>query len=436
VRTTELDYDLDAHLVAQHPIEPRDAARLLVDRGPGATPADHVVADLPALLAPGDLLVVNTTRVLPARVAVRRPGGGSGEVLLLEDRGDGWWEALCRPSRKLAPGSTVTSVGGRLRFRMGDDLGSGRRLVRPATVPSGAAPSGEQAGGGGSPGRGPLDAREGVAHADFAGLLDALATDGEMPLPPYIHERLGDPERYQTTYARRPASAAAPTAGLHLTPTVLDGLRGVGVEVAEVELVVGLDTFRPVTAERLEDHAIHTEHYEVPASTSEAVSRTRSQGGRVVAVGTTTVRALESAARPPGGSGGGGLAAGGHAGRTDLFITPGFDFAAVDLLMTNFHLPRSSLLALVQAFAGPRWRDLYAVAAARRYRFLSFGDCMLLQRTPPDPTATGPATAAAQGAATATAQGSAEGSAEGSAVGGAPRRIERGGRGGRIGRVR
>jgi S-adenosylmethionine:tRNA ribosyltransferase-isomerase len=351
VRTDDLDYDLPERLIAQTPIEPRDAARLLVDRGPGALPDDATVADLPELLRPDDLVVLNETRVLPARVVIRRDTGGAGEVLLLEpvaaevleaaggDESDPvWWEALCRPSRKLRVGQTVRAEVGVLEFEIGEELGDGRRLVRPI--------------------------HEGE-------LLAALDESGVAPLPPYIHERLGDQERYQTVFSRRPASAAAPTAGLHLTPAVLDRLRDRGVQIETVELVVGLDTFRPIDTDRVEDHVIHSEQYSVPVGTWDAVETAIADGRRVVAVGTTTVRALESAAT-----------LGSLSGRTRLFITPGFQFKVVDVMMTNFHLPRSSLLAMVEAFAGPHWRDLYATAIERGYRFLSFGDAMLLERDP------------------------------------------------------
>lgn len=337
MRTDDLDYHLPPDAIAQHPAEPRDAARLLVDRGPGR-PAEHRrVRDLPSLVAPGDLVVLNDTRVLPARVGVVRDSGGTGEVLLLEERTGGWWECLCRPARKLRVGERVRAAAGHLSFEMGADLGGGRRLVRPLA-------------------EGPL--------------LEALEASGEVPLPPYLSEALEDPERYQTVYARRPASAAAPTAGLHLTSDVLEGLRAAGAVVATVELVVGLDTFRPMATERVEDHQIHTERFEVPAATWEAVQAVRDRGGRVLAVGTTSVRALETAAHR-----------GQLSGRTDLFITPGFGFRVVDRLLTNFHLPRSSLLALVEAFVGARWRDLYAEALGTGYRFLSFGDAMLLERS-------------------------------------------------------
>jgi S-adenosylmethionine:tRNA ribosyltransferase-isomerase len=355
VQTDELDYELPERLIAQTPIEPRDAARLLVDRGPERPCEDHTVADLPGLLRPDDLVVLNETRVLPARVAIRRDGGGAGEVLLLEpldpavveaaggQEGDPeWWQALCRPSRKLRVGQRVRSEVGALEFEIGEELGDGRRLVRP------------------------------IHDGD---LLASLDVAGVAPLPPYIHERLDDEERYQTVFSRRPASAAAPTAGLHLTPAVFDELRARGVQIETVELVVGLDTFRPISTERVEAHVIHSEQYAVPAETWAAVEAAQEDGRRVVAVGTTTVRALESVAT-----------LGTLTGRTRLFITPGFQFKAVDVMMTNFHLPRSSLLAMVEAFVGPRWRELYATAVARDYRFLSFGDAMLLDRRPDDPT--------------------------------------------------
>ncbi len=337
MRTSELEYPLPEELIAQTPIEPRDSARLLVALGAPSEPPRHSrVHDLAEHLEPGDLVVVNNTRVIPARIAIRRSSGGSGEVLLLDEQENGWWEALCRPARKLAEGDVVSATLGEMKITIGEDLGQGRLRVRPEV------------------------------HST-AELLEALDTAGRMPLPPYIHEDLADPQRYQTTFATNPRSAAAPTAGLHFTDAVFASLKARGVGVAEVELVVGLDTFRPVSAEFLEDHRIHTEYYSVPEAVWQRCQDTRAGGHRVVAVGTTTVRALESVG-----------AGKGLAGRTDLFITPGFGFSVVDLMMTNFHLPRSSLLALVEAFRGPSWRDLYALAVEQRYRFLSFGDAMLL----------------------------------------------------------
>jgi S-adenosylmethionine:tRNA ribosyltransferase-isomerase len=324
--TADLDYPLPADSIAQVPVEPRDAARLLVDEGPDRAPTHRRVADLPELLHAGDLLVVNDTRVRPARLHLRKPTGGHVEVLLLEAHGDGRWEALVRPSRKVPPGTELRGETGDLTVEVGEDLGDGLRVVTLDGDPSAA---------------------------------------GEVPLPPYIHAALADPERYQTVYARRPLSAAAPTAGLHLTEEVLAGCRAKGVTVASLELAVGLDTFKPLAVDHLEDHVMHSEAFAVPAEVMAAVEA----APRVVAVGTTVVRALESAA-----------STGRLEGRTDLFITPGFEFKAVDVLMTNFHVPRTSLLALIAAFIGPRWRELYALALADGYRFLSFGDAMLLQR--------------------------------------------------------
>lgn len=334
VETAAFDYLLPDAAIAQAPVEPRDAARMLVDRGPAAPPDHRCVADLPALLGPGDVVVVNTTRVLRARLHLRKATGGSVEVLLLEPIGEGTWEALVRPGRRVPPGTVLapTDPGGPpLEVEVGAVLDDGRRSVRLVTD-------------------------------DVAGALDA---HGAVPLPPYITEPLADPARYQTVYADQPGSVAAPTAGLHLTDRVLDQVRARGAEVHGVDLWVGLGTFRPISAERVEDHEMHTERYEVPEATWEACR----SAGRVVAIGTTTVRALESAS-----------ATGRLAGRTDLFLRPGSELGVVDVLLTNFHLPRSSLLVLVEAFAGPHWRDLYRTALDEGYRFLSFGDCMLLGR--------------------------------------------------------
>lgn len=341
METAAFDYDLPDDRIAQHPVEPRDAAKLLVDRGDGVAPDDRHVRELPELLLPGDLLVVNTTRVLPARLLVQKETGGSAEVLLLERLDDGGldeagasrWEALVRPGRRLSRGTVVRPAEGEdLEIEVGDDLGDGRReVIVRVTAP----------------------------------LLDVLERHGVMPLPPYIAAPLAEPERYQTVFSERPASAAAPTAGLHLTDELLRRCAERGIGRADVELVVGLGTFRPISTDRVEDHVMHSEQYRVPVETLEACRRTRESGGRVVAVGTTAVRALESAA-----------VTGRNEGRTDLFIHGDHDFV-VDLLLTNFHQPRSSLLVLVDAFVGPRWRDLYAHALASDYRFLSFGDACL-----------------------------------------------------------
>jgi len=313
MRSTELDYELPEELIAQHPAARRDGSRLLVhDRKTGET-RHRRFDELPGELAEGTLVVVNDTRVLPARLRLERPGGGEAEVLLLEQLGEnGTWEALARPSRKLRPGQRFGPV------ELLEPLGEGRWRLRLEGEPA-----------------------------------------GEAPLPPYIREPLADPERYQTVYARAAGSAAAPTAGLHFTPELLAGL-----EVERVTLHVGLDTFRPLMVEALDEHELHSERYEVAP---EAWERIRA-AERVLAVGTTTVRVLESLARGVPLS-----------GRTDLFVTPGFEFRRVDALLTNFHLPRSTLLALVMAFAGvEETRRLYRLAIEERYRFYSFGDAMLL----------------------------------------------------------
>jgi S-adenosylmethionine:tRNA ribosyltransferase-isomerase len=328
VRTDDFDYDLSPKLVAQHPQEPRAAARLLVSIDP-ARPVEHrVVADLPALLGPGDLVVANQTRVLPARLRLRKPTGLEVEVLLLEPVSgeDHVWQALVRPGRRV-PRGTVLQFEGEAVLEVCEVLDDGRRVVR---------------------------------------LLDPGLPErvGALPLPPYIVEPLTDPGRYQTVYAREARSVAAPTAGLHLTPEVLDGCRAAGAAIAMVDLAVGLDTFRPISTDRVEDHAMHSERYWVAPEILEACRR----ADRVIAIGTTTVRALESAAR------------GEPEGRTSLFIHGDFDFQVVDVLLTNFHLPKSSLLVLLESFCGPRWRDLYRVAMQEGYRFLSFGDAMIVGR--------------------------------------------------------
>jgi S-adenosylmethionine:tRNA ribosyltransferase-isomerase len=313
MKASELDYELPQELIAQRPLERRDESRLLVyDRESGAV--EHAVFhDLERFVPPETLLVVNDTRVLPARLSLRRPTGGKADVLLLERLEGDVWEGLARPSRRLRPGMRLGPV------ELLESLGEGRWRLR-------------------------LDGEPG----------------GEAPLPPYIAEPLADPERYQTVYARESGSAAAPTAGLHFTPELLSRF-----DVERVTLHVGLDTFRPVTAGTLEEHRLHTERYEVTAEAFERIQR----APHVTAVGTTTVRVLESLAR------GAPLA-----GRTELFVTPGFEFRRVDSLVTNFHLPRSSLLALVMAFAGvEETRRLYELAIAERYRFYSFGDAMLLR---------------------------------------------------------
>jgi S-adenosylmethionine:tRNA ribosyltransferase-isomerase len=330
-------YELPEGRIAQRPATPRDSARLLVDAPAGLK--DAHVRDLPSLLGEGDLLVLNRTRVLPARLALKKPTGGLVEVLLLEPRAGGHWEALIKPSRKVPPGTRLRPATSESAFSVvaGADLGSGKRLV---------------------------ELRFGAEPLGIDDLEVPLADVGVMPLPPYITETLADPTRYQTVYAEIPGSVAAPTAGLHFTEELLHDLREVGVAIAEVELHVGLDTFRPVTADHADDHVMHSERFVV----SEEVRAACGRADRVVAVGTTSVRALESAAV-------------GHTDRTDLFIRRGFEFKVVDLLLTNFHMSRSTLLMMVDAFAGERWRTMYETALDRDYRFLSFGDAMLLRRS-------------------------------------------------------
>src|SRR5213595_2455125 len=313
MKLSELDYELPPELIAQRPLERRDHSRLLVyERATGAVRHSRF-DELPEELTPETLTVVNDTRVLPARLRLQRPGGGEAEVLLLERLGsNGLWEGLARPSRKLKAGQRLGPV------ELLEPLGEGRWRLRLEGEPA-----------------------------------------GEAPLPPYITEPLADPERYQTVYAASEGSAAAPTAGLHCTPDLLGRL-----DVERVTLHVGLDTFRPVAVESLTEHELHSERYEVERAAWEQI-RT---AALVLAVGTTTVRVLETLAR------GAPLE-----GRTELFVLPGFDFRRVDALLTNFHLPRSTLLALVMAFAGvEEMRELYRVAIAERYRFLSFGDAMLV----------------------------------------------------------
>ena len=320
MRASELDYDLPAELIAQHPATRRDESRLLVaDRATGAV-RHRTFSELPEEV--GEYVtVVNDTRVVPARLHLRRETGGAVEVLLVEPLGDGIWEALARPSRRLRPGERLEpsdTVSRRSSVELVEALGGGRWRVRVEGEPL-----------------------------------------GELPLPPYIHERPADPERYQTVYARELGSAAAPTAGLHFSPDVLARL-----DVERITLHVGLDTFRPLTADTLEEHELHGERYAVEPATWTRIEA----ADRVLAVGTTTTRVLETLAR------GAPLD-----GRSDLFITPGFAFRRVDALLTNFHLPRTSLLALVMAFAGiERTRELYELAIRERYRFYSFGDAMLV----------------------------------------------------------
>jgi len=328
---SDFDYELPDELIAQTAVEPRSAARLLVDQGE-ASPRHSIVDRLGDELQPGDLVVVNNTKVLPARIFLQRATGGKVELLLLEPLSDGQWECLLRPGGKLRQEEQLFSVDGN----------------PVATV---------------------VGRRESPSAATFIVSVDVpeamLFELGELPLPPYITERPSDPNRYQTVFADRPASAAAPTAGLHLTKELIENLTRSGVRFVEVELIVGIDTFRPVEAELLDDHVMHSESYRVDQKVFDEVAEAR----RVIAVGTTSTRALESAATRNQLS-----------GRTDLFIRPGYDWKIVDLVMTNFHQPRTTLLVMIESFIGTRWRRLYDEAIAERYRMLSFGDAMLLNR--------------------------------------------------------
>ena len=397
--------------IAQEPLGERDGARLLVDRGgylggaAGAGVEHWRVADLPELLRDGDVVVVNDARVLAARMKLWKATGGEVEVLALRPLGDaaqstdskmpesggrqilsetsgneeissggiegskasGGWEALVRPSRRVQPGAVLHLADGRPVLRVGERLDEGKREVFPVGTTT---------------------------------LEELMAQAGEVPLPPYIHTPLEDSERYQSVYAKDATAAAAPTAGLHLTQRVLDGLAAKGIPVYALNLAVGLGTFRPITEDDIADHHIHMEEYHIPAETWQTCLRAKKQSGRVVAIGTTVVRALETAyskAHCPRETAadtetntdteeaifkqGSESSDTSHLrGESDLYITPGYRFGMVDVMMTNFHLPHSTLLVLLAAFMGPRWRELYEIALAEGYRFLSFGDAMLVER--------------------------------------------------------
>ena len=344
------DFDLPPELVAQEPLSARDASRLLVlGRATGAL-EHRAFAELPDLLRPGDLLVTNRSRVFPARLLGRRPGGGEAEVLLVRRLEPDLWEAMVRPGRRLRPGVVV-------------DVGPGLS-VRIEGPEAGPPPAGDP----------PSPLRRVRLLLDGLDAEAALERHGHVPLPPYIRrtDAPSDRDRYQTVYAREAGSVAAPTAGLHFTTALLERLRERGVERAELVLHVGPGTFRPVEANDVREHRVDPERFAVPEATAAAVDRARAEGRRVVAVGTTATRALESALDPAGR-----LRAG--EGETALVIVPGFRFRAVDALVTNFHLPRSSLLLLVSAFGGrERVLSAYAEAVRQRYRFYSYGDAMLL----------------------------------------------------------
>ncbi len=323
--TRELDYELPEDLIAQRPAEPRDSSRLMVVDAASGGITHHTFRDLPGILRSGDALVLNETKVIPAGLAARRPGGGAVELLFLRDLG-GEWDALARPSKRLRPGMKL--LAGDEALEVVKPLGHGHWLVRAADVP---------------------------------GLLERY---GHMPLPPYIQATPEAEARYQTVYAKNVGSAAAPTAGFHFTDAVLEEVEKAGAEIARVTLHVGTGTFSPVRVERLEEHEMHAEHYEVP----EDAARKIESAGRVVAAGTTVARTLETWA-----------ASGEREGESRLFVYPGYEWRVVDALLTNFHLPRSTLLAMVMSFGGRDLvREAYRIAVEEQYRFYSFGDAMLI----------------------------------------------------------
>ncbi len=340
MKTSDFYFDLPEELIAQTPLERRDASRLMVlDKDTGRTRDMHFY-DLPELLHPGDCLVLNDSRVLPARLLGRRePGGGAVEVLLLIDRGNKTWECLVRPGRKCKPGTRLSFGDGLLHAEVLSVEEGGNRLIRFEY--------------------------EGI----FLELLERL---GKMPLPPYIKAELQDPERYQTVYSREVGSAAAPTAGLHFTKELLEQVQAMGVKLAYVTLHVGLGTFRPVKEEDILDHEMHSEYCMISAGTAETINRTKREGGRVICVGTTSCRTIESWAAEDG-------TLKESAGWTDIFIYPGYRFKVLDALITNFHLPESTLVMLVSALAGREHiLSAYREAVERKYRFFSFGDAMFI----------------------------------------------------------
>lgn len=340
MKTSDFYYDLPPELIAQTPLEKRDESRLLcLDKATGEW-SHHHFYELPDFLRPGDCLILNNSRVLPARLLGRRlPGGGACEVLLLQDKGDKVWECLVRPGKHLREGARVSFGDGELTAEIAEVLPDGNRLVR----------------------------------FNYNGIfLEVLERLGKMPLPPYIKEELQDQERYQTVYSKVNGSAAAPTAGLHFTPELLERIAAKGVGVGYVTLHVGLGTFRPVKEDEIEQHDMHSEYCTIPQETADLINRTKANGGRVICVGTTSCRTIESWA----GEDGTMTATGGW---TNIYIYPGYRFKVMDALVTNFHLPESTLIMLVSALAG-REHVLAAYEEAMRecYRFFSFGDAMFI----------------------------------------------------------
>ena len=339
MKTSDFDFYLPEELIAQTPLERRDASRLLtLDKTTGEV-GHHHFYDLPRYLRPGDCLVMNDSRVLPARLIGHRPTGGVCEVLLLVDKGEGLWECLVRPGRKLKPGAQVIFGDGQLTATIEAEIEDGKRLVR----------------------------------FHYQGIfLEILEQLGKMPLPPYIKTELQDQERYQTVYSKVVGSAAAPTAGLHFTPELLAQIRDMGVKECYVTLHVGLGTFRPVKAEDIQDHEMHSEFCQISQETADIINETKKNGGRVICVGTTSCRTIESFAAEDGT-----MTA--RSGWTNIFIYPGYRFKVLDALITNFHLPQSTLIMLVSALAGREHvLTAYEEAVKEKYRFFSFGDAMLI----------------------------------------------------------
>lgn len=339
MRVEEFNYDLPRELIAQEPIPRRDQSRLLVLPRQGGPLEHRRFRDLGAYLHPGDVMILNNSRVLPARIFARRAKtGGRVETLLLKPLGQDRWEALVKPGRRVPVGERLIYGKGELQGTVMAKTGGGGRII------------------------------EFSCQGSFREHLEAL---GEMPLPPYIHRELADPERYQTVYSRREGSVAAPTAGLHFTREFLQEIKNRGVEIHYLTLHVGLDTFRPVQVDKVEEHKMHSEYYEIAPGTAEAVNRTKKEGGRIIAVGTTVARTLETASAD-------GLLFP-RQGWSHLFIYPGYKFKMVDILLTNFHLPQSTLLMLVCALAGKeKIMHAYEEAVREKYRFFSFGDAMLI----------------------------------------------------------
>lgn len=339
MKKSDFYFDLPQKLIAQTPIEHRDASRLLAVNKEKGSVSHHHFSDIIDFLNPGDCLVLNDSRVIPARLFGERKTGGAVEVLLLKDLGSNRWEALTRPGRKTRIGEDVFFGNNKLKATVVDEIDDGKRIV------------------------------EFTYDGIFLEILEEL---GQMPLPPYIHERLENPERYQTVYSKNIGSAAAPTAGLHFTDELLRKIREKGVETAFVTLHVGLGTFRPVKADLIEDHIMHSEYYEIPKESEDKILKAKSSGNRVIAVGTTSCRTLESAFSSDG-------KIERSSGNTSIFIYPGYKFKAVDALITNFHLPESTLIMLVSALAGrDNIMNAYNIAIEEKYRFFSFGDAMLI----------------------------------------------------------